>query len=73
MWKYIFLCLLIIGSVMCQDQGLKLPVDLYIQERLSLALLKLSDELGSFRTQYENRVNLFRRVSVVEDYLQKVH
>ena len=70
--RYLLLCILFISAFSLQAE-IKLPVRPETHEKLSLSLRRLLDELQLFRTPYENKTNLYKRVALTEQYLQEVN
>jgi hypothetical protein len=70
MKSFIFFIFLLVVSVLSDE--LNLPVRPDTQQKLSFSLQRLAEELEYFRTPFENKTNLYKRVAQVEQYLQEV-
>ena len=66
----IFLLFILLVSVLSDE--LHLPVRPDTQEKLSFSLQRLAEELKYFRSPFENKTNLYKRVAQVAHYLQEV-
>lgn len=70
--KSLLLLIVLFLTVLAQPTELNLPVRPDTQEKLSFSLQRLAEELEYFRTPFENKTNLYKRVAQVEQYLQEV-
>jgi hypothetical protein len=68
--KLLSVILVMFLSVSALTNELNLPVRVETQEKLNFSLQRLVKELEYFRSPFENRTSLYKRVAQTEQYLQ---